>query len=394
MRAQKGAVSRARIAAAVTLGAAAWTANVAPAAADEPGPDTLPITVVAIQTSDADDQAEALTKALRNAVRAMPGWSLGEGDYSLEVLTLSLKCSEPPDASCESRIADQIKADRYMWGMIEKEKDGANVSGELHLWVRGKGTSKVPLRYSVNLTEPADDSLRRVASDSLNSLTGGPPKGGVHVKAGKVPGQVFIDTKPVGALASGEGTFALPAGPHRIVVKAPGFLDVESPVMIRPNVTADVVLSPQPAEAPSTVNVRKIGGFVSVGLGVGLAAVGVVSSLQVNGVQNDEGFQNYRKAWGSLSSDVCADAKANKPLPAGRDVGNVPRADEIVTLCDKAATFELLQPIFYGAGALAGGLGIYLIATSTSSTPSTTTGWTVVPQIGNGAGKVDVAMRW
>ena len=37
-----------------------------------------------------------------------------EGDYSLEVLTLSLKCSEPPDANCQSRIADQIKSEENL----------------------------------------------------------------------------------------------------------------------------------------------------------------------------------------------------------------------------------------------------------------------------------------
>jgi len=41
------------------------------------------------------------------------------------VLTLSLKCAEPPDASCQSRIADQIKSDRYVWGTFQKK--GANV---------------------------------------------------------------------------------------------------------------------------------------------------------------------------------------------------------------------------------------------------------------------------
>src|ERR1051325_936057 len=101
--------------------AAAVLAGSAPAWSAEPGPDALPINVIAVQTADADDQAEALTKALRTAVRATAGWSLGEGDYSLEVLTLSLKCPEPPDANCQSRIADQIKADRYIWGVIQKK---------------------------------------------------------------------------------------------------------------------------------------------------------------------------------------------------------------------------------------------------------------------------------
>src|SRR5262245_47852322 len=94
---------------AATFAAGACLASGTLAGGAEPGPDAIPVTVVAVQTADADDQAEALTKALRSAVRRMHGWSLGEGDYSLEVLVLSLKCSEPPDASCESRIADQIR---------------------------------------------------------------------------------------------------------------------------------------------------------------------------------------------------------------------------------------------------------------------------------------------
>ena len=141
--------------------AAAMTAGSALSFAAEPGPDTLPISVIAIQTDVADDQAEALTKALRNAVRAMPGWSLGEGDFSLEVLTLSLKCPEPPDASCQSRIADQIKSDRYVWGTIKKK--AGIVRGDVHLWVRGKGTSNQALEYSANLTEANDESLKKIA---------------------------------------------------------------------------------------------------------------------------------------------------------------------------------------------------------------------------------------
>jgi len=97
--------------------------------AADPGPDTLPVSVVSIQTNDADEQADSLTKALRSSIRQMPGWSLGEGDYSLEVITLVLKC-EPTDATCASRIADQIKADRYVWGVLKKK--GPNVIGDLY----------------------------------------------------------------------------------------------------------------------------------------------------------------------------------------------------------------------------------------------------------------------
>src|SRR5690348_108165 len=106
---------------AASLGLAALATSSSSALADEPGPDTLPITIVAIQTDDADDQAAALTKAMRNAVRGMSGWSLGEGEYSLEVLTGTLHCNISPDPACESRIADQIRAERFIWGIINKK---------------------------------------------------------------------------------------------------------------------------------------------------------------------------------------------------------------------------------------------------------------------------------
>ena len=64
--------------------------DVGVARADPAGPDALPITVVSIRTDDADDQADALTQATKSEVRKLKGWSLGEGDHSLEVLSLAL----------------------------------------------------------------------------------------------------------------------------------------------------------------------------------------------------------------------------------------------------------------------------------------------------------------
>jgi hypothetical protein len=207
------------LATALVLSASMFSAM--PVQAADAGPDTLPIHVISVQTLDADDQAEALTKALRQAVRSLPGWSQAEGDYSLEVLTLSLKCPDPPDAGCQSRIADQIRADRYVWGTLSKVK-GGNVTGELNFWVRGKGATTYKLEYSANLTEPQDEALKKVAMDAILKLTDGPPKGEVKVSAGGIAGQVFIDGQPLGALTGGQGTFFVPSGKHELIVKAPG----------------------------------------------------------------------------------------------------------------------------------------------------------------------------
>jgi hypothetical protein len=369
-----------RIGLAVTA-AAAMTAGSALSHAAEPGPDTLPISVIAIQTDVADDQAEALTKALRNAVRAIPGWSLGEGDFSLEVLTLSLKCSEPPDASCQSRIADQIKSDRYVWGTIQKK--GKDVRGTLNFWVRGKGTSKLPVEYTANLTESTDETLKRIAAQAISELTGGPPKGSVHIKAGDLQGQAFVDGQPLGALKSGEGTFLMPSGPHKLTVKAQGYADTESQIVVKPTgAPTEVTLVPIKNDVKTAMNWRKIGGFASIGVGVGLGIGGLVSSLNVSSVQGDANYEALRKAY-PTSTDVCKDGAANKAFT------------DIVAKCESAKGAQTMQIILYPLAAVAAGLGVYLVATSASSAPkATTTGFTFDPQVGPGRGKLDVTYTW
>lgn len=356
--------------------AAALTAGGGVARAAEPGPDALPINVIAIQTPDADDQAEALTKALRVAVRQSPGWSLGEGDYSLEVLTLSLKCPEPPDANCQSRIADQIKSDRYVWGVIKKK--GNNVSGDVHLWVRGKGTSNWALDYSANLTEANDDGLKRIAGDAVAQLTGGAPKGSIHVKVGNVPGQVFVDGQPVGALKGGEGTFMVGAGPHKVTVKAVGFSDTESQVVVKPNgPPTEVGLAMVATGDSSPVNWRKVGGFSAIGLGVVSAIVGFASMSQVSSAQGT--IDTKRKSIPEPASfDWCSDANA--------------QMNGITDACSKGKTFQTMQMVFFPLAAVAGGVGIYLVATSGKSAPKT--GLQFNPQVGPGIGKLDLSYTW
>ncbi len=362
---------------------AALSVGSATAFAAEPGPDTLPISVIAIQTDVADDQAEALTKALRNAVRAMPGWSLGEGDFSLEVLTLSLKCAEPPDASCQSRIADQIKSDRYVWGTIQKK--GANVNGTLNFWVRGKGTSKVPVDYTSNLTESSDETLKKIAAQAITELTGGPPKGGVHIKAGDLQGQVFVDGQPLGALKNGNGTFTIPSGSHKITVKAQGYADSESEVVVKPTgAPAEVTLVPIANEAKTAVNWRKVGGFAALGVGVGLGVVGLVSSIKVNATNTNE--NNVEEQKGVLYT-------LRKNNPNASNACDFAKTTQEKDACG-AQTFQTMQVIFYPLAAVAGGLGIYLLATSPSTSKPAATGFKFDPQIGLDGGKLDVTYTW
>ena len=342
-----------RVALGLLVGTATLLIGGIRAFASEPGPDTLPINVVAIQTNDADDQAEALSKALRYAVRQTHGWSLASGDYSLEVLSLSLKCSDPPNADCQSRIADQIKTDRFIWGTLAK--NGAEVHGVLHLWVRGKGTAIANIDYSANLTEANDEALRRVASDAVIQLTGGPPRAPLHVRAGAVGGQVFVDGQPIGALKAGEGTFSVPVGPHKVTVKAIGYLDVEGQVIVSTTSPAVIALTMLPDGFSKPLSPRFLGGLGAVGLGVASGITGVISSVQVNNVMNNGQFTAYRQQH-SASSYVCAPASAPP--------------SNIVSLCNTGKTFQAMEIVFYPLAAVATGFGLYLMATGTTPPPN------------------------
>lgn len=356
--------------------------------AAEPSPAAVPITVIAVRTDDAYDQADALTKALRSAIKNSAGWSVGEGDFSLEVLTLSLQCEDRPDAACQARIADHIKSDRYLWGVLRKSD--TNVEGDVHLWTRGRPSSSVPVKYSANLTEANDEPLRKIAADALATLTGGPPQGSLRVRTGAAEASVLIDGKPVGKVQNGEGVFTVAVGPHKVLVKSTGFLDAEASVLVRPIATTDIALSQMPADASQT-NWKRVGGFIGLGAGAVFGTVGVISSVQVASIQGDARYDAYRNLFGTEVKDVCDPEQRESVRGLAGSEGRT--ADAGVKLCERADTFMALQYVFYPLAVISAGLGAYLLVTS-DGRAGERTGWTVQPSVGLGAGALDLTYRW
>src|SRR3954469_12326399 len=171
------------------------------ARADPAGSGVLPVTVVSILAEGADDQADALTATLRSRVRALRGYSLGEGDFSLEVLTLGLKCGDNPDEICQAKIGEQIHADRYIWGKVKKPRGARSVTAEVHLWTRGRPSSRTQFTYSENLTAPGDEALKRLVDEALGKLLERGHKGTVDVRAqGIAAGDLFVDGQSSGLL--------------------------------------------------------------------------------------------------------------------------------------------------------------------------------------------------
>ncbi|MDP9001137.1 MAG: hypothetical protein M3O46_13635 [Myxococcota bacterium] len=273
-----------------------------PARAEPANSKATPVYVLSIWTEDADDQAEALTQALRAQVRLVPGWSLLETSHSFETLVIALKCPPKPDLACLQRIGDQLKADHYVWGAMDKTRAPVDhVAIDLHMWARGKGDIVVTTRYRDNLKDPTEEALRTVAADLLGRLTGGAP----------LPS----------TLAGGPQT--------------PPFAGAAPPTPVHPVTGSD---SPFPT--------RRVLAYTAVALGAALFVASAVEAA--TWISDSNRSTDDRERVPRTVTDVCADSID----PAARDACNRGR---------DAVTASTLGWVFAGAGAALVGTGVWLI---------------------------------
>jgi len=366
-----------------------------------PGPDALPVHVLGVKAAEALDQAEALTSVLKKAVRDSEGWSLGDSNQPLEFIALQMKCNEPIDSACEARIADVVKADRYLWCVVDFEgADKHMVVGKLNFFVRGKGTHTHELRYSANLTDPNSDALIEVAKAAVDAVTGGAPQGGLEVSTGGVAGQIFIDDKPMGALSADGGSYQLSAGKHRIVVKAPGYADAESSVMVKPAATIEVTLSMVAQEQDAPVDWRLVGGISALVVGAGTGGVGLFAALKVNGYATDQRYEGFIKAVPE-ENDVCAAAQGVPDRAYNQSNTQDPTATPedaqfVADACSDVPTYEILQAVMFPVAAVSAGVGIYLLGTSDTlgGNDGEASALTVEPMVGPNGGFMSVRYKF
>jgi hypothetical protein len=323
--------------------------------AEPPGPGVLPIQVIAIQSDGADDQADALTAAVRSRLRALRGYSLAESDYALEVLTLGLKCGEIPDETCQEKIGDHIHADRYIWGTVKRSKVRRQVTADLHLWMRGRPTNRTELAFSDNLTAPGDQALKRLADDALSTLLLEQPR-------------TFPDAPAV--------TRSESLAPASAAQPLEGRSE---------NLTA----SSAEVSEETGGNSHRTAGWAAVGLGSVLLGAGIYSVVRVQAIDTDERVVRYRQGF-HAGTDVCDRAEAG----IDSKVSGSASPTEMRDFCSSATTFETLQFIFFGLGAVSAGAGIYLLATNKSGATATTSLLTVAPAVGRSGGRLQLALSF
>jgi RNase P/RNase MRP subunit POP5 len=338
---------------------------------------SLPVFVLAIDSDDADEQADALTTALRAHVRTTPGWSLRDATQSLGMLTAAFRCPQKPDATCLERIADKLKADQFLWGVMSKAP-GQKVSAELHLWARGKPDKVAHQIYSDNMKEASDDSLRRVATQMFTELVGAPSTGAgasLAIHTNSDTGTVVVDGTQRVAIDHGRATLSLAPGAHSIEIQASGFATTHKDITVdaATNSQLEVQLAPAapaagPEEPSKPLPIRAIAGWTSVGAGGVLVIVGAA----------------YAATWFGDISDL-NNARANNYLTGSKtpvtdpcsSTYNTPATQNGCNAVNSAHSAVVGEVVSFSLGAVLAGVGIYLLATdhpeaSARSTPDPT----------------------
>ena len=247
------------------------------ARADQPGGHSVPVAVLTLDSEDAEDNAEALTAALKSRVRNAAGWSLIDTPQSLGMLTAALKCPARPTPECQQKIADQIKAERYIYGFVTKGPQQGQVTAEIHLFQKGKADTVVKESYSDNLKDGNDDTLKKIAGRVVERL-GGAALGFVVVRAPDQTGEVVIDGEKHVPLKDGIARIELAGGGHAIELAPTGGAITKRNVLVTPGRETVVEFTPAakaPAEPEKPFPTRKVvgGGVMAVGVGLGVASV-------------------------------------------------------------------------------------------------------------------------
>jgi hypothetical protein len=375
----------------VVVAFAAWPRG---ARADQPGAHTVAVAVLAIDSEDAETQAEALTGALRSRIRNAQGWSLVETTQSLGMLTAALRCPSHPQPDCQQKIAEAVKVDRYIWGFVGKGPTQGQVTAEVHFYQKGKPDTVVKEAYADNLTDPNDDKgIGKVAAHILDRL-GGSAMGIVVVHAGDVAGEVIVDGDKRVPLQAGQARIELGAGGHAIEVSTGSGPPMKRNVLVTAGKETIVEMAGEPppppppprgaAEPPSSpFPTQKVIAGALVVAGIALGVVSAVEYARYKSATNDgdkiDPHQLPPKTADKSSAELACDIQS--PTDVQRTACNLDKDAR------NASTIAIITGIAGGL-AIGGGIVLWVTDSGSSDKPAARRKARLVPVAGPGGGSL------
>ncbi len=346
-------------------------ATPAPAGPVAPSADGTPIAVLTFDEDGFEEQAEAFTLAVRGRLRLVGGWAMRDDVPSLALLAASNRCGAELDAACQTKIADQLKLDYFVWGRIDRATSQKGyVTATMRIYRRNGAMTETKETYSENLKDSNDDALRQIAQRALDKLLGR-SAGKLLITAPPGPGQVVVDSKLRFPIENGRATIEVPAGPHRVEVFVKGYAtqskNLTVPASDQVTFDAPVVKDEHATgEADNGIPGRTL---ASVGLfvagGAALVGSGYFTARFIS--ENSKAQDGRTLIQGN--DDICNPQYSLKPT--------LPNADALVQACTHAGNANRAWPwawVLGGVGVASVGVGVYLLVTAPSKEPEKKTG--------------------
>lgn len=338
----------------------------------------LEIEVFSFSSTDAVDEAAALTDAFKHAVISFPGIAIHAPDakgHSLEALALIVGCDEPTTSTCAGKIAQEIKHEKFVYGAVKKGP-GKKITATINYYDTG-AIRTVAKTYDSGpvAKDGASPELKKIATEALKLLLAPSLRGKVTVTvkgpAAGSDGEIWNGEGRVGKVTAGSATLELPIGRYALELRVPGFAPSVQEIELGAEENAQVAFSPMRLgeEPQGGMSGRTRGGIIVAAVGVGFLVGGVASSLAIRSKQDDETFTTYRRRWPTSEKDTCARAAEGREFPNPNTPVTNRIAPQVDSLCGQVSTLTVLQYAFYGLGIVGVGTGAYLILTD-SSEPS------------------------
>lgn len=336
------------------------------ARADAGAAHSVTVAVLAFDSDDAEEQAEALTSALRSRVRASQGWSLIDTTQTLGMLTAALRCpGKPLSIDCQQKVAEQLKLERYVFGYVTRGPQAGQVTADIHLYQRGKPETVIKESYTDNLKDQNDDTLRKIAQRALDRL-GASALGTVLVRATEKDGEIVVDGEKKVPLKDNAARIELAPGSHAIELTAGGSTQKRTVLVVAgKEAVVEMTSAPPPvAAAPEKpFPTRKVVGGAIAAAGI---AVGVVSLINFIAYQDDlsKGDELQTPQLRFLPGVTpSAEAACNRQV----QTADISRADGVCRTDDDASRHGVTSAVTAGVAGVLLLTGAYFLFTDGSS---------------------------